>query len=85
MGLLDKLKALLSGRKDEVKSGIDKTSDVVEEKVGPEHADKVEGAAEKAKDVVDDLAADAGGSATDAASDAADAAPEPDGGTPPAP
>ena len=55
MGLLDKIKELLGGRKNQVKSGIDKGSDVIEKRVGAEHADKVEGAAEQAKDVVDKL------------------------------
>ena len=55
MGLLDKIKSLLSGRKDQVKSGIDKGSDVVESKVGAEHAAKVENVAETAKDAVDKL------------------------------
>lgn len=56
MGLLDKIKGLLSGRQDQVKSGIDKGSDAVESKVGAEHAPKVENVGEKAKDEVDKLA-----------------------------
>ena len=59
MGFLDKLKSMFSGKPDEVKSGIDKSSDVVEDKVGPEHADKVEDVADKAKDAVDKLAGEA--------------------------
>jgi hypothetical protein len=55
MGLLDKIKELLGGRKEEVKSGIDRGSDMVEKRVGEEHADTVEDAAEKAKDEVDKL------------------------------
>ena len=55
MGLLDKIKELLGGRKDEIKSGIDKGSDVIEKRVGDEHAAKVEDVAEKAKDAVDKL------------------------------
>ena len=55
MGLLDKIKELLGGRKDQVKSGIDKGSDVIEKRVGDQHADKVEDVAEKAKDAVDKL------------------------------
>ena len=55
MSLLDKIKGLLGGRKDQIKSGIDKGSDVIEKRVGAQHADKVENAAEKAKDVVDKL------------------------------
>ena len=56
MGFMDKLKGLLKGRETQVKQGIDKVSDTVESKVPEQHRDKVEGAAEKAKDVVDDLA-----------------------------
>ena len=55
MGLLDKLKGLLGGNKNKVKTGIDKVSDVVESKVGEKNADKVEMAAAKAKDAVDKL------------------------------
>jgi hypothetical protein len=55
MGLLDKIKALLGGRKDEIKSGIDKGSDMVEKRVGEQHAGKVENVAERAKDAVDKL------------------------------
>lgn len=55
MGFLDKLRGLIGGNKAKVKGGIDKASDVVESKVGTEHAGKVESAAEKAKDVVDKL------------------------------
>ncbi len=55
MGLLDKIKEMFGGHKEEVKSGIDKASDTVEQKVGEEHAPKVENAAETAKDAVDKL------------------------------
>lgn len=55
MGFLDKIKSFIGGNKDKAKQGIDKASDVVESKVGTEHAEKVEGAAEKAKDAVDKL------------------------------
>ena len=55
MGLLDKIKELLGGRKTEVKSGIDRGSDVIEKRVGDEHAEKVENTAEQAKDAVDTL------------------------------
>jgi hypothetical protein len=56
MGMLDKIRGLVRGNKDTVKRGIDKTSDIVERKVGGKHADKVANAAEKAKDGVDKLA-----------------------------
>ncbi len=71
MGLLDKLKAMFSGNKEQVKSGIDKASDAAQKAVPDEHDAKVDMAADKAKDVVDNL----GGSepttpAVDAAVDA---------------
>lgn len=55
MGLLDKIKGMLGGNKDNVKKGVDKASDVVEKKVGTEHAGKVEAGADKVKDAVDKL------------------------------
>lgn len=55
MGLLDSIKGLTRGKKPQIKGGIDKGADVVGDKVGPEHADKVDKAAEMAKDVVDKL------------------------------
>lgn len=55
MGWLDKIKGLLSGRKEEAKSGIDKGSDFVENKVGETHAEKVEDVSEQAKDAVDKI------------------------------
>lgn len=58
MGILDKIKNLIAGRQDQVKSGIDKASDAVEGRVGAKHAGKVDQAAEKAKDAVDKLAGD---------------------------
>lgn len=58
MGILDKIKELIGGNKAAVKGGIDKASDAVESKVGAEHAQKVEDAAEKAKDVIDKLPGD---------------------------
>jgi hypothetical protein len=59
MGLLDdakdKVSGLLHGHEDQVKEGIDKAADLAESKLGSEHADKIEGAAEKAKDAIDKL------------------------------
>jgi hypothetical protein len=69
MGLMDKVNGLLKGRETQVKDGIDTVSNKVEEKV-PQHADKVDAASQKAKDVVDDLAGNE-------AADAAPAADEP--------
>ena len=55
MGLLDKLKGLFSGNKEQVKSGIDKASETAQKAVPDQHDAKVDMAADKAKDVVDDL------------------------------
>ena len=65
MGLLDKVKGLLKGHEEQVKSGIDTVSDKVEEKV-PQHAAKVDAASDKAKDTVDKLAGDDDAPATPA-------------------
>ena len=55
MGMLDKAKDLISGNKDQVKDGIDKAADLVDDKTGNQHSDKIDSAAEKAKDAVDKL------------------------------
>jgi len=55
MGLLDKIKSLLSGRKEGIKGGIDKGSGAIGNRVGEKHAAKVDNVAEKAKDAVDKL------------------------------
>lgn len=54
MGLFDSIKAKLGGNKSQVKQGIDKGADVVDDKAGA-HADKVHQGAETAKDAVDKL------------------------------
>lgn len=54
MGLLDTIKSKLGGNKAQVKQGIDKAADVVDDKAGA-HADKVQQAAEVAKDQIDKL------------------------------
>ncbi len=54
MGILDSIKSKLGGNKSQVKQGVDKAADVVEDKAG-EHADKVQQGAEVVKDAVDKL------------------------------
>jgi hypothetical protein len=54
MGLMDTIKSKIGGNKTQVKQGIDKAADVVDDKAG-QHADKVQQAAEVAKDQVDKL------------------------------
>ena len=56
MGLLDKIKGALQGKSGQVSSGIDKMADVVDDKTGGKHTEKIADAAEKVKDVVDKLA-----------------------------
>lgn len=55
MGLLDKVKNLLKGKEDQVKAGIDTVAEVVDDKTGGNHADKIDSAADKAKDALDKL------------------------------
>jgi ABC-type transporter Mla subunit MlaD len=55
MGILDKLKDLVQGKGDQIDSAIDKAADFADDKTGGEHTDKIEQAADKAKDVVDKL------------------------------
>lgn len=55
MGLMDKLKGLIKGRKPQIKKGIDKVASAVESKTPDKHDGKIEGAAEKAKGLVDKL------------------------------
>ena len=54
MGILDKLKGLVSGKKPQVKQGIDTAADKIDDKL-PQHADKIQKGAEAAKDAVDKL------------------------------
>jgi hypothetical protein len=55
VGFMDKIKGLFRGREPQVKSGIDTAADAAQKVVPDQHDAKVEQAAEKAKDVVDDL------------------------------
>jgi hypothetical protein len=85
MGFMDKIKGLFKGRKQEVKTGIDKASDQVEKRVGPAHADKVEAVSDKAKDAVDKLAGDEPTAATGPAATAPPTQPAAPPTTPSAP
>ena len=55
MGLLDKIKGLITGNKKAAKDGLDKVVDVVQSKAPDSVDDKVEMAAEKLKDVIDSV------------------------------
>ncbi|MGB0113976.1 MAG: antitoxin [Ilumatobacteraceae bacterium] len=54
MGMFDSIKSKLSGNKPQVKQGIDKAADAIDDKAGA-HADKVQKGAEMAKDAVDKI------------------------------
>jgi len=55
MGLLDTVKKALRGKSEQVESGIDKVADIADDKTGGKHTEKIEDAAEKAKDIVENL------------------------------
>jgi hypothetical protein len=59
VGLLDKAKGLLGQNKGKAKGAVDKAADVIDDKTGGKHTDKIESGAEKAKDAIDKLAGDA--------------------------
>jgi hypothetical protein len=54
MGIIDSIKSKLGGNKSQIKQGIDKAADVIDDKAG-KHADKVRQGAEVAKGAVDKL------------------------------
>jgi hypothetical protein len=54
MGFMDTVKQQLGRKKAPAKQGVDKAADVVGDKAGA-HADKVDQAAEMAKDAIDKL------------------------------
>lgn len=64
MGFMDKLKGMLSGKEANVKEGIDKAADHADKVVPDQHLDKVDTAAEKAKDAVDKIGDDSAGGTT---------------------
>lgn len=55
MGFLDKIKDVVAGNADKAGQVIDKAADLADDKTGGKHADKIDGAAEKAKDFVEKL------------------------------
>lgn len=68
MGLMDKLKGLMgqgskvaADHKDTIHDGVDKAADFADDKTGGKHADKIDSAAQKAKEGVDKLASAADG------------------------
>jgi hypothetical protein len=55
MGLLDKAKGLIGKHEDQAKDTVDKVAEVADDKTGGKHTEKIEDAAEKAKDTIDKL------------------------------
>jgi hypothetical protein len=55
MGFLDKAKDLIHDNEEKVDDAIDKVAEVVDEKTGGKHGDKIEKAVAKAHDAVDGL------------------------------
>lgn len=55
MGLLDTLKKALKGKEKQIESGIDKVADVADDKTGGKYTEKIDDAADKAKDIVEKL------------------------------
>jgi ABC-type transporter Mla subunit MlaD len=55
MSFLDKAKDALQGKGDQVSDAIDKAADVIDDKTGGKHSDKIDAAADKAKEAVDKL------------------------------
>jgi hypothetical protein len=55
MSILDKLKGLLKGKGDQASSAIDKVADLADDKTGGKYTEKIDSAADKAKEVVDKL------------------------------
>ena len=54
-GFMDKIKGALQGKTDQAAKAIDKAADVVDDKTGGKHADKIDRATGKARDALDSL------------------------------
>ncbi len=54
MGLFDKAKNLAKGRGDKLGGTIDKAADTVDEKTGGKYSDKIDKAADAARNALDD-------------------------------
>ena len=55
MSILDKLKGLLGGRKNEAKQGVDKGAAIADAKTGGKHSAHIDKGAGAAKDQIDKL------------------------------
>jgi hypothetical protein len=54
MGIFDKIKDLVGGNADKVKDGLDKAGDMIDEKTGGEHTDKIDMATDKIGEMLED-------------------------------
>jgi ABC-type transporter Mla subunit MlaD len=52
---LDKAKDAIQGKEAQIDGAIDKAADLIDDKTGGKHGDKIDQAAEKAKDLVEKL------------------------------
>ena len=55
MGLMDKIKGMVSGNKDKSKQGVDTAAEQAQKVVPDEHDKKVDQAADAAEDAIDKL------------------------------
>lgn len=55
MALLDTIKKAFRGKGQQVEGTIDKAAHVIDDKTGGQHRDKIDGVADKAKDLVEKL------------------------------
>ena len=55
MALMDKIKALLKGRKNEIKGGVDNAGETARAKAPDKYDDKIDMATDKTKDAIDKL------------------------------
>jgi hypothetical protein len=56
VGILDKAKRLLGKHDEQAKDVVEKVADVVDDKTGGKHSEKIDDAATKAKEQIDKLA-----------------------------
>jgi antitoxin protein of toxin-antitoxin system len=55
MSIVDKVKQLIAKHPDQVKQGIDKAGDAVDEKTGGKYSDKIDTAQQKASEYTDKM------------------------------
>ncbi|QXC59706.1 antitoxin [Aquihabitans sp. G128] len=55
MGFIDKIKDVVGDNADKAEQAIDKAADLVDDKTGGKHSKQIDGAADKAKDLIEKL------------------------------